>query len=222
MGHAGNATHSKADKGFESYQTPPEALMALMGVEPIPSVIWEPAAGDGNLVKVLRSLGRTVHASDIQDTPGADWVADFLASSSVTVPNPWPEAVMTNPPFSRAEKFVERGLQVADDVYLLLRVNFLEGGQRDPLRDVVLDKSGLRRVYVFRERLPMMHRAGWKGPKASSQTTFAWFCWRKGYRGKSQVQRISWKNPNPPLDPLGRRPPPQKGRCRSTMEMFDA
>jgi hypothetical protein len=37
----------------------------------------------------------------------------------------------------------------------------------------------------------MMHRYGWSGPKNSSSTAFAWFCWRRGYTGLPKLLRVS-------------------------------
>jgi hypothetical protein len=48
-------------------------------------------------------------------------------------------------------------------------------------------------LYPFSNRLPMMHSAGWEGPKATSATSFAWFVWEAGHRGQAEVQRISWE-----------------------------
>ena len=38
------------------YETPPEALAALMRAENLPNVIWEPACGPGSIVRLLRAL----------------------------------------------------------------------------------------------------------------------------------------------------------------------
>lgn len=192
-----------------------------MGVEALPKFCWEPAAGAGNIVKVLRESGRIVVASDIVDRGCPDSkVEDFLNPSGIVRSDWWDfKAIITNPPFSLAAAFVDRALLYVPDVYMLLRLNFLEGGQRDPVRDRILNPGGgLRRVYPFRERLPMMHREGWDGPEASSKMTHAWFCWRRGFKGKASMQRLSWKNPKPPL------PPPAPKRPKSydpnTIDMF--
>jgi hypothetical protein len=56
---------------------------------------------------------------------------------------------------------------------MLLRLAFLESERRS----AILESGWLTRVHVFRKRLPMMHRVGWNGPRASSALAFAWFCW---------------------------------------------
>ena len=72
---------------------------------------------------------------------------------------------------------------------MLLRLAFLESERRTN----ILEYGGLARVHVFRNRLPMMHRKGWEGPKASSAIPFAWYVWEHGYLGPTTIDRISWK-----------------------------
>ena len=75
---------------------------------------------------------------------------------------------------------------------------------------------GLGGVFVFRKRLPMMHRDGWQGRKASSGLAFAWFVWERGYRGHPITQRISWEDGRdavPVLLPHGH-PPKVRGPVR--------
>ena len=47
------------------------------------------------------------------------------------------------------------------------------------------------RVHVFRNRLPMMHRHGWDGPRASSSTAYAWFVFDKKHGGPATIDQIS-------------------------------
>ena len=71
---------------------------------------------------------------------------------------------------------------------MLLRLTFYESERRKD----VLEGAGLIRVHVFRNRLPMMHRDGWAGNRASNSVAFAWYVWQRGYRGKPEIDRISW------------------------------
>jgi hypothetical protein len=98
------------------------------------------------------------------------------------------QAIVTNPPFSRAEEFVEHALELCPRVFMLLRLTFLESERRSR----ILDTGTLARVHVFRNRLPMMHRDGWQGPKASSAMAFAWFVWDRSHHGDAALRRISW------------------------------
>ena len=215
-----NSRAPMSERGNDSYPTPPEAVHALLGVEALPNGVWEPACGAGNIVTVLRESGRFVLASDIVDRGCENsWTMDFLSilKNIPKIEGMDVKAIITNPPFSKAAAFVDEALRYCPDAYMLLRLNFMEGGQRDPVRDRLLNPGGgLRRVYVFRERLPMMHREGWDGPEASSKVTHAWFCWRRGFKGKAVIQRISWKNPKPALPPPGPKMP--KGYDPNTID----
>jgi hypothetical protein len=83
-------------------------------------------------------------------------------------------------------QFAEHALTLVPDVFLLLWLAFLESVNRTEL----LEHSGLRRVLVFRRRLPRMHRSSWTGPKASSSMAFGWFAWRRNFAGPTILTRI--------------------------------
>jgi hypothetical protein len=107
------------------------------------------------------------------------------------------ECILTNPPFSLAEEFVEHALELCPHVIMLLRLAFLESERRSP----ILDTGTLARIHVFRQRLPMMHRDGWTGPKASSAMAFAWFVWDRGHTGPATISRVS-ASKMPPIPDL--------------------
>jgi hypothetical protein len=200
--------HSHAERGHDLYETPAVAVEALLRVLTLPSgAIWEPACGRGAIANVLRAHGHRVVCSDLIDY-GADSTAsygvDFLKTTEV------PDGVgciLTNAPFKFINKFIEHALQLCPNVIMLARLALLESERRSS----VLEGSGLRRIFIFRKRLPMMHRDGWAGRKANSGMAFAWFVWERGYRGDPIAQRISWedgRDARPILLPHGR---PTKG-----------
>jgi hypothetical protein len=173
------------------YETPPEAVRALLEVEQIPSgAVWEPACGPGAIARVLRESGHEVWATDLvdYDSPDQDQHGiDFLMEHG-SAPY-YVGSIVTNPPFKLADQFVRHALLLCPRVFMLLRLAFLESERRRAIRE-----SGfLRRVYVFRNRLPMMHRAGWTGPRASSAMAFAWYCWDRTNPGPTELCWISWK-----------------------------
>jgi hypothetical protein len=57
--------HPRADRGLDHYETPPVAARALLSVERIPLKVWEPAAGNVSIVRVLEAAGHHVVAADI-------------------------------------------------------------------------------------------------------------------------------------------------------------
>ena len=80
----------------EYYGTPGWITRALLVSEALPDRLWEPCAGDGKMVDVLRQHGRHVVASDIEPRGEGIEQRDFLAAGSV------PEgvaAIVTNPPW---------------------------------------------------------------------------------------------------------------------------
>jgi hypothetical protein len=179
------AAHS--ERGADCYETPDVAVHALLEVENFPGPIWEPACGPGAIVRVLREAGHRVIASDLIDygcpdsTSGVDFLKVRQAPDGVT-------AVLTNSPYRHANAFVRHALTLVPRVVMLLPLRFIEGQGRSD----ILDGGQLKCVYAFRNRLPMMHRRGWQGPKASSALAFAWFVWDQNHKGPTTLHRISW------------------------------
>jgi hypothetical protein len=169
------------------------AVHGLMGVETLPTGIWEPACGPGAIARVLRDAGHVVYATDLVDYSSPDqdedgW--DFLTERQCPI---GVQAIVTNPPFKNCGEFVAHALRLCPRVIMLLRLAFLESEKR---RDI-LDNAPLARVHVFRKRLPMMHRAGWEGRKANSGMAFAWFVWDAAHRGPITLSRLSWEDYSP-------------------------
>ena len=189
LDHAANpGRHRLAARGDDVYETPIEAVPALLGVERLPDSIWEPCCGSGAIVRVLRESRFRVHATDLVDhgCPASESAVDFLLEQRAP---DGVEAIVTNPPFKLADQFVVHALRLVPRVIMLLRLAFLESERRSP----ILDSGNLARVHVFKNRLPMMHRSGWTGPRATSSIPFAWFCWDRKHVGKPTFDRISWK-----------------------------
>jgi len=179
-------------RGDDLYETPPQAIEALLHWEnTLPARIWEPAAGRGSIANVLRRWGHTVYASDLVDygVKGQHSGEDFLLAYGPPIGC---SCIVTNPPYKLATKFARHAITLVPKVYMLMRLAFLEGTTRDD----VLEK--LTRVYVFKNRLPRMHRDGWDGPKATSTMAFAWFAWdrddeRNTYSQGIELRRIKWE-----------------------------
>lgn len=190
--------HTLAERGNDLYQTPPEATRALIAHERLPLTIWEASCGRGAIVNVLRAAGHEVLATDKhdygwdgQDASGMDFLDQY------EMPMQGVDCIVQNPPFSMAALFVKRSIELCPLVYMLLPLRFLEAGNEKTeagrARLFCLDQGHLARVLVFRERLPMMHRDGWDGPKSTSTTAFGWFCFSWAHRGPAQIYRISWQ-----------------------------
>src|SRR6516162_3770133 len=119
-GQAG--THTLAARGLDSYPTPQIAVESLLNAEPdvlnTMTRVWEPAAGDGNIVQVLRDNGIPVIASDIERYSfDLHFTGDFLQRERAPADC---KCVVTNPPYKLAAQFAEHALSLVPDVYLLL------------------------------------------------------------------------------------------------------
>ena len=177
--------HSFADRRLDLYETPVCAVEALLRVETLPHYIWEPAAGNGAIVRVLRAAGHVVFAGDIihRYFP-LDREEDFLKTTRAP---PRTQMILTNPPFSHATEFVEHALTLCPRVIVLGRLSFLESRRRCG----ILDTGMLAAVHVFSERLPMIHRDGWTGPRASNSVPYAWFVFWRDHNAPATLDRIS-------------------------------
>jgi hypothetical protein len=166
--------------GPDFYPTPEWATYALIDNERFEGRIWEPACGDGSMVKVLRDTGSHVDASDLFDRGYGEVGVDFLKSDRQI------ENIVTNPPYNSAEGFVEAGLrQATNKLCLLLRLAFLEGGNRQ--RTIFAERPPSR-VWVFSERITF-YPAG-AVVKGSGTTAYAWFVWDKKAPNKSS--ELKW------------------------------
>jgi hypothetical protein len=127
-------------------------------------------------------------ASDLNDygCPQSAARIDFLLERQAPT---GVESIITNPPFKLAVEFVAHAVELSALVIMLLRLAFLESERRTP----ILESGHLARVHVFRNRLPMMHRDGWDGPRASSSIAFAWFVFSHDHSGPTELRRLSWE-----------------------------
>jgi hypothetical protein len=184
---AQSGRHALRERGADLYETPPCATKALLRVEQLPHRVWEPAAGRGAIVRVLRSHGHEVTASDLIDYGfPLHCVVDFMTTTKMPAGC---ECILTNPPFQIVGEFVAHALDLAPRVIMLARLAFVESERRTN----ILEKRGLARIHAFRNRLPMMHRDGWAGPRASNAVAFCWFVWDRDHRGPPTFNRISWE-----------------------------
>lgn len=183
------SSHPHADRALDAYFSPPEAAISLLYIEAgyLPKCIWEPAAGDGALVRPFEKAGLTVIASDIADygLVGCMTGVDYLKAR----PKPEVEGIVTNPPYKLAVRFAEKAIKETPYLALLLRTNFLES----TARLTFFRRNPPARIWISSRRLPMMHRHGWQGPRAPSNTCFAWFVWDAHSEKKRVVDWFDWK-----------------------------
>lgn len=160
------------------YPTEPEATEALLRVETFSPQVWEPACGEGHISKVLEAAGHRVHSSDLNDHGyGQEHRLDFLMAGQK--PN---ADIVTNPPLGLAEEFARHALALKTrKTALLLKLVFLEGVRRTRW----LEKSPLKKVWVFRRRLSFAR--GGKPQRNRGMIAFAWFVWERGHEGPPEI-----------------------------------
>jgi len=107
----------------DDFQTPPEALFPLIPFLKPHATIWEPAAGNGNLVRELKRRKFHVIGSDIKTGQ------DFLTWS----PMIYYDYIITNPPYSLKQKFLERCYELRKPFALLLPLTTFETRKRQML-----------------------------------------------------------------------------------------
>jgi hypothetical protein len=163
------------------YPTPPEATRALMDKEVFDGTIWEPACGDGAMVRVFEEYGhKNIISTDLIDRGFGISPHDFLTSDLRA------DNVITNPPFKISEEFVRKALASSTKkVAMLQKIQFLEGQKRK----ILFAETPLKAVYVFSKRINF-YREGQQADYSTSMMAFAWYVWEHGYAGEPVIRWI--------------------------------
>ena len=124
----GDSNHSEKIRAeLDYYATPPEMAEKLLELEPELKNIWECACGEGHLGKIFEKHNLLSKASDIADR-GYGEVIDFLSYEKN-----WNGDVVTNPPYNKAQEFVEHALDITEKgnkICMFLKLTFLEGKKK--------------------------------------------------------------------------------------------
>lgn len=170
-----NTTFSNPATRVETdyYPTPPEVTHALMKF--LQSVVGitlktchEPACGEGDMSEVIAGYGVEVFSSDLIDRGYGKTGIDYLKYRPA-----YRDAVITNPPFSLSEQFIEKAVKESGIVCMLLKANYFHAS---------------RRLQMFKNNppayvLPLTWRPNWyfKKQKGSSPTMdVSWYVWLSG------------------------------------------
>jgi hypothetical protein len=200
----GTKTATKEERGDNLYETPPEGMDVVLAFEDFLPLVLEPFCGRGAISRRLESEGHEVMLSDLVDYGTADrhgqvqQVRDFLSLTREEVEG-WAEGedfdLVSNPPYGKAiDACIAHALTVIKPrkMALLVNLNYL-CGYTDDNRKLVLDSMPPERAIINAERLPMMHRDGWDGPKASSSMNTMWLVWARTeagtYAGEFRIVR---------------------------------
>ena len=180
LGASNHVEYTRAEHDY--YATDPIAARWLLQIEPeISNTIWECACGENHLANVFKQAGKNVRCSDIVARQPDIEQLDFLACNT-----PMHDAdIVTNPPYKYALQFVEKGLQLVDHgrfICMFLKITFLEGKARRSLFEI----NPPIRVWVSTSRLNCYYNG--VVTNSSSATCYAWFVWKKGYKGNTYIK----------------------------------
>lgn len=191
---AGDKKHNPmGESGFQRvegdrYWTEPWVTRAVLNAVKFRGVIWEPAAGRGDMAEVLHDAGYEVIVSDIVGaTLGCDGAAtsDFLTHTS---PGDGLISIVTNPPYVHAEAFVRKALELTERaggmVAMLFRNEY----------DCAAGRRDLFERESFRAKLVLTKRPRWiddlNQQSASPRHNFAWYLWDHHHSGPAEIRWI--------------------------------
>ncbi len=170
------------------YATEPRAVELLLEQEKFSPRIWEPACGEGHISKVLTAHGYDVKSTDLIDRGYGTGGVDFLKYEEPDLIN---TDIVSNPPYRYAREFVEKALTLVapgHKVAMFLKIQFLEGKARREL----FEKYPPQTVYVSSGRLRCAMNGDFeKHAKSSAAICYAWFVWRKGHPGPTNIKWIN-------------------------------
>lgn len=156
------------------YETEAWATEALLRRFPVAGLtVWEPAAGNHAIARVLREHGASVVTSDIETYDNRhDAVVDFL-EKRFAYQNPRHDAIITNPPYGRGNRDAVRFAQLSLErckgmVALLLTAKFDFGKTRASL---------FRDNPRFMAKIALVDRISWAGNGETGTEDHAWYVW---------------------------------------------
>lgn len=173
----------------EFYPTPPEPTRAFLHAEidrlrDFPC-IWEPAAGDGAMVREMESLGLNVQKTDLVDRGCGAMVANFYSFSR------GPRAIVTNPPFAECgwgngkARWLRHAVDVLDVEYMALLLNWTWPGAGGLAQFWAQHPPA--RVYLMRWKIDF---TGQGAPPMLN----GWFVWDRQWQGETVLRMLDRKD----------------------------
>ena len=179
LGASNHSDYERPEHDF--YATTEKAAELLLEIEPQLNNIWEGSCGQGHLAKVFDAAGRLGKATDLIDRGYGVGGVDFLKEIER-----WSGDLVHNPPYKFAQEFIEKSLELVDEgryVCMFLKLTFAEGKKRRAM----FKKYPPIRVWVSSSRLSCA-RNGEFEKFDSSAACYAWFIWKKGYQGPTELK----------------------------------
>lgn len=169
----------------ELYSTPIEALESFYKAYPEVfdqyEVYLDPADGLGALSDFLESIGKKVYRYDLVDYRGKlEHQGDFLEIASIPEDV---ECIITNPPFTLTEKFVDKSLSLCSNLIMFNRATVLE--TKDRSRKHLTKEWPLKKFWSFGNRVSCTKGVD-KKPTANA-VWYGWFEYKTSYTGEPEI-----------------------------------
>jgi len=151
----------------------------------LPGPIWEPAAGQGDISKILTHYGFEVYSSDLyphQDEGIKTDEIDFLACKKNTKSI---KTIFTNPPFNMQEEFLLHALSFDVDVVFFVRLSFLSSMRR--LK--IYEKFNPAYVYVYSARAHCYKNGDIN--KSQNMIDYCIIIWKPPYQNTTSLRWIA-------------------------------
>lgn len=173
----------------EFYPTPPDPTRAFLSVEIERlrdfATIWEPACGDGAMVREMEAVGLDVFPSDLINRGYPAVIQSFYDFQEHSRPS---RAIVTNPPFAECgwgngkARWLYHALDTLRVEYMALLLNWSwpGAGGLAPF----WAKHPPARVYL------MTWKIDFTGQGAPPMLN-AWFCWDKRHQGETILRTLS-------------------------------
>jgi hypothetical protein len=142
--------------------------------------IWEPAAGRGDMVDVLKTYCNWIFSSDIDPERWDINQIDFLNNAYELLDNKPIYSIITNPPYDYAEEFVRAALSMIEagcvqNVAMLLRSEFKHAKTR---KDIFYGSHYMGElVLTKRPRWDWWYEPEPGEKRHSPRHNFSWFLW---------------------------------------------
>lgn len=157
--------YKKAKGRTDFFQTPDYAIQPIIEFIPKNYKIWEPACATGNIVNYFSRIGYSITGTDITNQ------INFFSSDMDC------DCIITNPPYSIKDKWIERCYTLGKPFMLLLPLTALEGKYRQS----IYRKNGV-------EIILMNKRINYETPSGKGKGAWfasAWFTY--GFNMKNQI-----------------------------------
>ena len=164
------------------YATDPKSIKDLSEFVNIEWIVWENACWEWNLSKELIKLNTVnkVISTDLINR----WYweqLDFFKELDIETEPDW---IISNPPYKHWKEWIQKSLEYAPNVAMLMKLVFLESANRYEFFKV----SWLKKVLVYSKRL-WVYKDNIK-TKNSWLVAYAWFVFDREYKGKPEIEWI--------------------------------